>query len=125
MSESSAPTAQEITLASFQQLIARMYLEKDQARGIPATFLWLTEEIGELASALRETSPEQQAEVGEDEFARRRANLAAEFADVLAWLATIANVAEIDLAAAIADKYGSGCPGCRQLVCVCPDQEKP
>ena len=102
-----------------------MYQEKDQARGIPATFLWLTEEIGELASALRETSPEQQAEVGDDEFVRRRANLAAEFADVLAWLATIANVAEIDLAAAIADKYGSGCPGCRQLVCVCPDQEKP
>jgi NTP pyrophosphatase (non-canonical NTP hydrolase) len=50
---------------------------------------------------------------------------AAEFADVLAWLTTIANVAEIDLTAAVVKKYGSGCPGCGLLVCTCDDAEKP
>ena len=81
-----------------------MYFEKDQARGIPATFLWLTEEIGELASALRETEHAQaqanqkpsDVAIGKD-LAAKRKNLGEEFADVFAWLATIANVAEIDL----------------------------
>ena len=48
-----------------------------------------------------------------------------EFADVLAWLATIANVAGVDLEEAVGRKYGSGCPGCGQLACTCPDAEKP
>jgi NTP pyrophosphatase (non-canonical NTP hydrolase) len=99
-----------VTLAEFQELIRRMYLEKDVARGIDGTFMWLVEEIGELASALREGTPEQQA---------------AEFADVLAWLTTIANVAGVDLSKALADKYASGCPGCGLFVCTCPDTEKP
>lgn len=87
-----------------------MYHEKDAARGVEGTFMWLMEEVGELASALR----------GDD-----RENLAEEFADVIAWLTTIANVAEIDLNAALVAKYGSGCPGCEKLVCECPDSEKP
>jgi NTP pyrophosphatase (non-canonical NTP hydrolase) len=101
---------ESITLADFQELIRRMYLEKDVARGIDGTFMWLIEEIGELATALRDGSAEQKAE---------------EFADVLAWLTTIANVAEVDLTAAVAAKYGAGCPGCGRLVCVCPDEGKP
>jgi NTP pyrophosphatase (non-canonical NTP hydrolase) len=51
--------------------------------------------------------------------------LAAEFADVLAWLATIANVAGVDLEAAFREKYGRGCPGCGQMVCACGEAEKP
>ena len=70
----------------------------------------LMEEVGELATALREKEP---------------VNLAEEFADVLAWLATIANVAGVDLAGAVRKKYGGGCPGCGRLVCACPDSEKP
>ena len=100
----------EITLAEFQELIRRMYLPKDVARGIDGTFMWLMEEIGELAAALREGTPQQQA---------------AEFADVLAWLTTIANVAGVDLTAAIAEKYGLGCPGCGHYVCTCSDAGKP
>jgi NTP pyrophosphatase (non-canonical NTP hydrolase) len=100
----------DITLAEFQDLIRRMYLPKDIARGIDGTFMWLMEEIGELASALRNGTPEERA---------------AEFADVLAWLATIANVAGVDLTAAVARKYGSGCPGCGQFICTCPDAGKP
>lgn len=101
---------QNVTFDEFQKLIRDMYFEKDQARGIPGTFMWLMEEVGELSSALREDDKE---------------NLAAEFADVLAWLTTIANVAGVDLTAAIQKKYGSGCPGCQELACSCPDTEKP
>lgn len=99
-----------LSLRDFQHLIRKMYMDKDVARGVDGTFMWLVEEIGELASALREGTPEEQA---------------MEFADTLAWLATIANVVGIDLTAAIEKKYGSGCPGCGQLICSCDDAEKP
>ncbi|MEN6365872.1 MAG: MazG nucleotide pyrophosphohydrolase domain-containing protein [Thermoguttaceae bacterium] len=100
----------EITFSEFQQLIRRMYMEKDVARGVDGTFMWLMEEVGELASALRNGTHEEQT---------------LEFADVLAWLATIANVAGVDLNEAVARKYGSGCPGCGRFVCTCPDADKP
>jgi NTP pyrophosphatase (non-canonical NTP hydrolase) len=100
----------DVSLRQFQQLIRDMYHEKDVARGVDGTFMWLMEEVGELAAALREGTP---------------AELAEEFADVLAWLTTIANVAGVDLAAAVCEKYGTGCPGCGQLVCTCDDAEKP
>ena len=99
-----------LTLAELQALIETMYSSKDAARGIDGTFMWLIEEVGELAAALREGNREEQA---------------AEFADVLAWLATIANVAGIDLQQAVLDKYGGGCPGCGQMVCRCDLSEKP
>ena len=104
-----ASNARGISLNDFQQLIRKMYLEKDLARGIDGTFMWLMEEVGELAGALRSGTHEDRL---------------GEFADVLAWLATIANVAGVDLAEAVTRKYGSGCPGCGQLVCTCADAEK-
>jgi NTP pyrophosphatase (non-canonical NTP hydrolase) len=48
-----------------------------------------------------------------------------EFADVLAWLVTLANIANVDLEAGLVAKYGAGCPGCRQSPCVCGTSEKP
>jgi NTP pyrophosphatase (non-canonical NTP hydrolase) len=99
-----------VTLADFQQLIRQMYLRKDIARGIEGTFMWLMEEIGELAAALRSGTHQEKT---------------FEFADVLAWLTTIANVAGVDLTEAVVQKYGTGCPGCGQFVCVCPDAGKP
>jgi len=87
-----------------------MYYEKDAARGVDGTFMWLMEEMGELASALRDGTHEERRE---------------EFADVLAWLTTIANVAGVDLTEAISHKYGQGCPGCGQLTCTCSDEGKP
>ena len=99
-----------ISVSDFQALIRKMYYAKDAQRGIDGTFMWLLEEIGELAAALRSGTAADRAE---------------EFADVLAWLVTIANVAEIDLSSAIRDKYGSGCPGCGQYACQCADSEKP
>lgn len=106
--ESSPPAPLE--LGEFQQLIRDMYYCKDVARGIDGTFMWLMEEVGELASALRNGSHEERL---------------GEFADVLAWLATIANVAGVDLTEAVRRKYGSGCPGCGRLICTCDDAEKP
>lgn len=103
-------SADELSIADLQRHIHQMYYEKDVARGADGTFMWLMEEIGELAAALR----------GDD-----RENLAEEFADVIAWLATIANVADIDLNSALQAKYGRGCPGCARLVCECPNSEKP
>jgi NTP pyrophosphatase (non-canonical NTP hydrolase) len=99
-----------MTLSGLQSLIAEMYSQKDAARGVDGTFMWLMEEVGELAAALRDGTPEE---------------LAAEFADVLAWLATIANVAHVDLEQAVLKKYGRGCPGCGQMVCGCDVAEKP
>ncbi len=101
---------EELSIADLQKHIRTMYFEKDVLRGVDGTFMWLMEEIGELAAALR----------GDD-----RENLAEEFADVIAWLATIANVAQIDLNAALIAKYGNGCPGCSRLECRCPNSEKP
>ena len=87
-----------------QSLINKMYSHKDRERGSAPTFLWLMEEVGELAAALREGTHEE---------------LSAEFADVMAWLVTLANINEVDLTKALEKKYGSGCPGCGLLVCTC------
>lgn len=105
--------ADSFSLRDFQTLIDRMYSRKDEARGVDGTFMWLMEEVGELAAALRDRDRHSHQE------------LAAEFADVLAWLLTIANVSGIDLQQAVLDKYGDGCPGCGEMVCTCADEEKP
>jgi NTP pyrophosphatase (non-canonical NTP hydrolase) len=91
-------------LEDLQRLIEEMYSDKDRRRGTAATFLWFCEEVGELASALREGSDDEKA---------------AEFADVLAWLVTLANINDVDLTAALQKKYGTGCPGCGRMVCTC------
>ena len=85
----------EMTIQQFQDLIRDRYFSTDSARGVSKTFLWLTEEFGELSHAL-------------GEFERGNAdleNLAEEFADVLAWLVTIANITGIDLTDAVIKKY--------------------
>ncbi len=99
-----------LTLAQFQEVIRNTYDAKDRRRGVEGTFMWFMEEVGELAGALRS---------GTD------AERAAEFADVLAWLTTLANLAGVDLQAAVQAKYGGGCPGCHQVPCVCDRAEKP
>jgi NTP pyrophosphatase (non-canonical NTP hydrolase) len=82
-------------LAQFQQHIRDRYYETDAARGVPGTFLWFTEEVGELAQALGHR------ERGDGD----EANLSEEFADVLAWLTTLANICEVDLETALTQKY--------------------
>ena len=79
-----------ISIAEFQKHISARYEKVDRERGTPKTFLWFIEEVGELATALN----------GDD-----RANLEEEFADVIAWLCTLANINNIDLARAVERKY--------------------
>jgi NTP pyrophosphatase (non-canonical NTP hydrolase) len=78
-------------ISEFQQLIAQKYKKRDQERGVPATFMWFIEEVGELATALA---------TGD------QANKEEEFADVFAWLCTLANISDVDLERACA-KYTS------------------
>ncbi len=81
-----------MTIKEFQELIKKHYYEHDSARGSAGTFLWFIEEVGELASAL----------AGDDQ-----KNKQEEFADVFAWLCTLANINDVDLTEAI-QKYTSG-----------------
>jgi len=99
-----------MTLSELQQQIRTMYGSKDAARGVEGTFMWFMEEVGELSAALRGGSQSERL---------------LEFADVLAWLATLANIAGIDLDDAMKAKYGGGCPGCGRSPCVCGTAEKP
>jgi NTP pyrophosphatase (non-canonical NTP hydrolase) len=90
---------------SFQRSIEDVYFDRDHARGVPGTLLWFVEEVGELVRAIRR---------GE------RQNLEEEFADVHAWLATLASLHGIDLEATSRRKYAAGCPRCRATPCACP-----
>lgn len=84
-----------LTVKALQQMIRDRYYATDSARGPAKTFLWFTEEVGELAHALGKF------EKGTPD----RANLEEEFADVLAWLTTLANITGVDLEAAMHAKY--------------------
>ena len=99
-----------MTLGELQRIICATYDAKDRRRGVEGTFMWFIEEIGELATALRGGTHEERT---------------LEFADVLAWLATLANIVGVDLDQAVQKKYGAGCPDCRQIPCACAPAEKP
>ena len=93
------PRPDPTTIAGFQDLIRERYFATDSARGAPGTFLYFAEEVGELATALAAHNRPNKPPTPEE-----RANLAEEFADVLAWLATLANIHSVDLASAVS-KY--------------------
>ena len=99
-------------LKAFQEQIERIYLARDAARGWERTFTWFVEEVGELARALHRSEAEGAS-------AAERANLEEEFADVAAWLVTLASIRGVDLEAA-ARKYADGCPRCGGAPCSCP-----
>jgi len=90
-------------IAELQADLRRTYVERDARRGRDATFRWMTEEVGELARAIR---------TGD------RENLVHEFGDVLAWLTSLANLTDVDLEEAAA-RYANGCPRCGASPCVC------
>ena len=91
-------------IQEFQRLIEAVYYEKDSARGLAGTHMWFCEEVGELTRALRRETREE---------------LEGEFADVLAWLASLASIAGIDLEEAARKKYERGCPRCEATPCAC------
>jgi NTP pyrophosphatase (non-canonical NTP hydrolase) len=94
-----------LTIHEFQKLIEELYYERDADRGIGLSFAWFVEEVGELARHVVRPGGE---------------GLAGEFADVFAWLATLASLSRVDLEAAVAAKYAAGCPRCNGKPCSCP-----
>jgi NTP pyrophosphatase (non-canonical NTP hydrolase) len=99
-----------MTLSQFQQHIRDLYGEKDTRRGVEGTFMWFMEEVGELSAALRGGTHDERV---------------SEFADVLAWLVTMANCVGVNLDEAVERKYGTGCPGCGRTPCICASVHKP
>ncbi|MGE3165155.1 MAG: nucleotide pyrophosphohydrolase [Planctomycetota bacterium] len=99
-------TTPDPTLRAFQQQIEALYRERDAGRGVARTYMWFVEEVGELARCLLTQPPG-----GADE--------AAEFADCLAWLSTLASLRGVDLGAVAWQKYGAGCPRCALTPCSC------
>jgi len=91
-------------IQAFQRLIEAIYYEKDSSRGLAGTHMWFCEEVGELTRALRRDTREE---------------LEGEFADVLAWLSSLASIAGIDLEEAARKKYAQGCPRCNATPCSC------
>ena len=93
----------DVDLDDFQHLIDATFGERDRARGVPSSVAWLAEEVGELAQAVRKGSHEEQLH---------------EFADVLAWLTSLANQVGVNLNEA-AQRYADGCPRCESIPCTC------
>src|SRR3989442_10800830 len=97
------------SLGALQRVIRETYDAKDRRRGVDGTFMWFMEEVGELASALRNGTAAERA---------------AEFADVLAWLATLANAVDVDLEQAVEAEYGGGRPGGPHVSSRCGQAQK-
>ncbi|HIP62996.1 MAG TPA: nucleotide pyrophosphohydrolase [Archaeoglobus profundus] len=95
-----------MSIRDFQNLIRDLYYERDSKRGIDKTMLWIVEEIGELAEAVRKND---------------RKAIGEEMADVFAWLVSLANLLNIDLEEEVKKKYPGYCIKCGKKPCECKD----
>jgi len=91
-------------ISEFQEMMKQLYFERDKARGINGTLNWLVEEVAELGEELKGINREATEK---------------EFADVIAWLASLANIMGIDLEKAALAKYPNKCPKCQASPCKC------
>ena len=92
-------------ITEFQNMMKRLYFHRDSERGVDGTLNWLVDEVEELREALKENDTRA---------------IENEFADVFAWLASLANIVNIDLEKAALQKYNNRCPKCRLSPCDCP-----
>ncbi|MCW4002499.1 MAG: nucleotide pyrophosphohydrolase [Candidatus Bathyarchaeota archaeon] len=88
----------------FQEMMKHLYFKRDSERGVEGTFNWLVDEVAELGQELNGTNREATEK---------------EFADVIAWLSSLANVMGIDLEKAAINKYNNMCPKCQHSPCQC------
>lgn len=91
-------------ISDLQSVIRDTYGEADRERGVSGTFAWFVEEVGELSRAIHRQGQEEREH---------------EFSDVLAWLVSLADLCDVDLAAVVANRYQDGCPKCGQRPCRC------
>jgi NTP pyrophosphatase (non-canonical NTP hydrolase) len=92
--------------SEFQTLIKELYYTKDHARGVNGSFIWLIEEIGELATLLRKEDLDLD-------------KISEEIADIIAWTNSIANLLNIDIESALKQKYPNKCSKCNSIPCKC------
>jgi len=93
-----------LQIHEFQEMMKQLYFKRDSERGIVGTFNWLGDEVCELGEELQGTDREATEK---------------EFADVIAWLASLANIMGIDLEKAALKKYNFKCPKCQNSPCSC------
>ena len=93
-----------VHIHEFQEMMKRLYFHRDSERGVKGTYDWLVNELRELGEALEEKDKEA---------------VEKEFADVIAWLASLANISGIDLEKAAVNKYSGKCPKCQRSPCQC------
>ncbi len=98
------PISGIMSIHQFQEMMKQLYFKRDSDRGIEGTLEWLKDEVEELGEALN----------GKDKEATEK-----EFADVIAWLASLANISGVDLEKAAINKYANVCPKCRKAPCQC------
>jgi NTP pyrophosphatase (non-canonical NTP hydrolase) len=94
----------KLQIHEFQEMMKQLYFKRDSERGIKGTFNWLVDEVAELGEEIK----------GKDREATEK-----EFADVIAWLASLANILGIDLEKAALNKYNFKCPKCQSSPCTC------
>ncbi|MBY8998806.1 MAG: nucleotide pyrophosphohydrolase [Candidatus Thorarchaeota archaeon] len=90
-----------------QDMMRRIYLERDQARGVEGTLKRTFDELEELSEAIKNRDTAQA--------------IADEVADVFAWLCSLANLLEIDVSDAFYKKYNNTCSKCKKSPCICPE----
>jgi NTP pyrophosphatase (non-canonical NTP hydrolase) len=95
-----------VNIKEAQEMMRKIYLERDQARGIEGTLKRTIEEIEELREAIENNET--------------TTSVADEIADVFAWLCSLANLLEIDVAGAFYKKYSDVCSKCKRSPCDCP-----
>ncbi len=89
-------------ISEFQKMISEIYINRDRKRGVEKTMLWVVEEVGELAEAVRKGT-----------------NVGEEIADVMAWLVSLANLLDVDVESEIIKKYPGYCIRCGKKPCEC------
>ena len=88
-----------------QDMMRKIYLERDRARGVEGTLMRTFDELEELREAIASKNSIPA--------------IADEFADVFAWLCSLANLLEIDVSEAFYKKYSNVCSKCKKSPCEC------
>ena len=93
-------------ISDFQKLMKEIYFHRDSERGINRTFIWLVEEIGELANLIKYENIEKK-------------QISEEIADIIAWTNSLANLLDINIEKALLEKYPKKCIKCNSSPCQC------